>query len=434
MGCKGQSTEGITTIVSVMMENRSYDHYLGGRTLVGLPGDGLVATMSNPDLDGNAVPVLPIGSNLCTPDPPHSWAASHAQFNNGANNGFLSEYERRHGRGANGSMSYMTRNELPITWSIADAYTTCDRWFASVMGPTWPNRMFWHSAQSRGVKENRIPDGGINWPTIHHQLDNAGVPWAYYYNDLPFVPTFKELDVEGRVKRFLYDFIDDAAAGALPPVVFIDPAFTLNDDHPPHHPLLGQQFISLIYNTLAASPQWNNLLLLVTYDEHGGFHDHVAPPKTSDDRAAEGFDQLGFRVPTMVAGPYVKQSYVSSVQFDHTSVLAHIATMFDLPPLTARSSAASDLTDCIDLDRLQARTPAPPTPIVAMEIDEDELAAACSTAGRSSIPRGSTNQIPQGWDRSHRYRDIPYQIGECLDLLDAGRICRRPRRRPHTAL
>jgi phospholipase C len=162
-------------------------------------------------------------------------------------------------------------------------------------------------------------------------------------------------------------------------VTIIDPGFALNDDHPPHHPGLGQQFIAAVYQALATSPLWQNILFVVTYDEHGGFFDHVAPPKTADDRAADGFDQLGFRVPTMVIGPYVKPGYVSSVQYDHTSSLKHIETMFDLEPLTARDAAASDLSDAIDAERLAAGDFAPPITLPVVELDAETIDPACKS-------------------------------------------------------
>src|SRR6266487_98997 len=177
------------------------------------------------------------------------------------------------------------------------------------MGPTFPNRWYLHSGQSGGYMYNELVPT-TKWPSIYDRLDAAKIPWSYYYTDLPFlatmgIPLSKTLSID--------QFYLDAKMGKLPPVVMADPGFSFNDDHPPHHPLLGQQFIASIYTALATSPQWENSLMVVTYDEHGGFFDHVAPPKAADERAANGFDQLGFRVPTMVMGPYVKKGYVSSV-------------------------------------------------------------------------------------------------------------------------
>lgn len=409
-----------------MMENRSYDHYLGARALAGLGGNGLASTMSNPDLSGNAVTVFQ-DTTLCVPDPPHSWSSSHAQFNQGANDGFLTEYLARVGADATPhAMGYLTGDELPFSWALADSGAVCDAWFSSLMGPTWPNRAYLHSAQSGGLTVNSIGNGWV-WPTIYHRLDEAGVDWRYYYSDLPVLALFRSITDVDRFGRVGTDFFDDAASGTLPPVVFIDPIFGANDDHPPHPPILGQQFLASIFAALAASPQWGNILLIITYDEHGGFFDHVAPPKTADERAGEGLDQLGFRVPTIVAGPYVKQGFVSSVVRDHTSVLAHIESMFGLEPLTMRDAAANDLSDLIDVERLQAGNPAPPAAMPAIEVDESMIEAACSE--RRSTPTdleqlADSGGIDPALDERPFARDLLYTIGDRLDALGAGRIRR----------
>lgn len=381
-GCKsGESTgngqSGITTIVSVMMENRSYDHYLGARALEGKGGDGLRLDMSNPLIDGTPVAVHAQTLDCLRNDPGHSWNAGHSQFNNGANDSFVKVHQSRYGLSNAGEpMGYYGRNELPVTYALADAGTVCDAWFCSLMSSTWPNRMYYLSAQSGGIKDNSTQEGGYDWPSIFHRCDDAGVDWRYYYNDLPFAPLWRGVD-PSKVRRMMWEFFDDAAAGTLPPVVFVEPSFGTNDDHPPHHPSLGQQFIASIYEALASSPQWENCLLVVTYDEHGGFFDHVPPPKAADDRAAAGFDQLGFRVPTIVAGPYVKPGHVSSVVYDHTSVLAHMERSFDLEPLTARDAAANDLMDCLDLDRLAAGDPLPPVQLPIVDVDPASLPSYC---------------------------------------------------------
>lgn len=423
---------GISTIVYLMMENRSFDHYLGSRALVeGKPGDGLVGGMQNPDRLGNLVDIWPATPEFqCVLDPPHGWEASRVQFADGQNTGFVIAHQD-----ANASdtaiepMQYMLREHIPVTHALADAYTICDRWFCSVLGPTLPNRMFWHAASSNGATTNDEVLGGAfeGLPTIYHRLDAAGVDWAYYYQDLPVVGVIDDLDTSSRIRRFFFDFIDDAAAGRLPPVCYIDPAFSGNDDHPPHHPLLGQQLISAIYTALATSPQWNSCLFVVTYDENGGFFDHVAPPTGPDERA--DFRQRGFRVPALVAGPYAKQGYVSSVEYDHTSALKHLENQFSLEPLNDRQSAANDLTDCIDQDRLDAGEPAAPIELPAVEIDEASLPDSC---------RGETLSYDHDilrwadmsgkfarWDARPQVRDTIYGIADYLESHGRGRIIRR---------
>jgi phospholipase C len=385
--------DGITTYVYLMLENRTYDHVFGARKLEGLPGDGLRPGMTQPDLDGNPVALyVPSGLEECALDPDHLWDPSHAQWNNGAMDGFLRVHQTLYSRAAKESLQYQTRNEMPVSWALADAYTSCDRWFASVMGPTFPNRAYWHCGTSFGLKENqeiisRLADG-VPAPTIYNRLEEAGVDWAFYYGSYPVAALLGSagpyqldlgpMDGTGHVRRFgepttsAGQFFKDAAAGKLPPVTYIDPAFDQNDDHPPLPPILAQALLASIYRALAKSPQWKNIMFVVTYDEHGGFYDHVAPPRTSDDSlqkwGVDGFQQLGFRVPAMVIGPYAKQSYVSSVQYDHTSGIKHLQNEFGLAPLTARSEAANDLSDCIDMERLARGEPADPIKIPEIDL------------------------------------------------------------------
>jgi phospholipase C len=403
-GCasEGERPVGLTTYVYLMMENRTYDHLLGARSLEGLPGDGQRAGFGNPDRNGLRVAAFAAASDrgrtmatVCDPDPPHGWTPSHRAFNAGAMDGFLREHQASHGNNASlvEPMKYLTREHVPITWALADAYTTCDRWFASVMGPTLPNRAYWHTGTSFGLDNNQaVLDAfsSVPVPTIYNRLVERDVDWAYYFGNLAVAallaqPGPHQLDLgpndgTGHVRRFgdaqfgTGQFFKDAAAGTLPSVVYIDPAFGLNDDHPPAHPILGQELIAAVYTALAKSPQWENCMLVVTYDEHGGYFDHVPPPQTTDDTLArfgvDGFQQLGFRVPTLVAGPYAKQGYVSSVQYDHTSALKHLQTAFGLERLTARVDAANDLTDCIDLERLERGEPAPPIELPVIDSGE----------------------------------------------------------------
>ena len=380
---------GIRNVVLLMQENRSYDHWLGARTLVeSKPGDGLTAGMSNKDAGGTAVPIYPMDvASYCVPDPPHGWDLAHTQFNTGANDGFVIAQEMEH-PGNTQVMQYMQRADLPVTWALADQYATCDRWFCSVMGPTWPNRMYWLSGTSMGQKSNDVPVGGYTAPTIFDRLADAGVDFRIYYGDLPFIPLLGagvKVSLDGKLQK-MKQFFADATAGTLPPVSYIDPPFAYGDDHPPHDPPYGQALIASVYNALAASPQWKHTLLIVTYDEHGGFFDHVPPPTAPDEHAADGFDQVGFRVPTLVIGPYVKQGFVSSVVRDHTSALKHLEGMFGTAPLTMRSTAANDLTELLDMDRLAAGNPAAPITIPAVTADITMIPDACQDGGSGVAP------------------------------------------------
>jgi phospholipase C len=381
LGCSSDAKGAgqITHFVEICMENRSYDHWLGARKLLGRPvdGDGLVDGMFNKRGDGSNVKIYP-ADVMCVADPPHGWDSAHRQFNAGKMDGFLTEYEASQGADiVPAVMEYMMPEQIPWTSALVEQATVCDRWFSGMMGPTWPNRLYLHSAQCGGLMANELPtSGGFDWRTVYHNLNDKQIPWTYYWSDLPIASLWQDLSGDYNIRR-IQAFFDDAEAGTLPPVSVIEPAFGANDDHPPHHPMLGQQFLASVFAALATSPLWNNMLIVITYDEQGGFFDHVAPPKFPDERAALGFDQAGFRVPTIIAGPYAKQGFVDSTVREHSSVVKHISTMYDLPALTMRDAAAADLMAAIDLDRLAANEPLPPPTLPEVVVDESMIDDAC---------------------------------------------------------
>ncbi len=369
----------IQHIVVLMMENRSFDHYFGalkleeGREDV----DGLTVDMSNPDKDGVEVPVFRLGKH-CQADPPHGWTSSRAQFEEGALKGFVKVHEGGRGATANEAMGYYNREDVPVYYALADAHAICDRWFASVMGPTWPNRIYAYTGTSNGMQSNDFGFVPFEQPSIFSQLTEAGVSWKIYYHEAPFAAL---ITTSGGIvsERFttIEQFFRDLEAGTLPQVVFIEPGYTLNDDHPPHPVPLGQALVGTVYAALAESDVWEKTLMIVDYDEHGGFFDHVVPPKVADDHADTGFDQLGFRVPGIVAGPWAKPGACVHTQFDHTSVLKTIQERFGLEPLTARNAAATALWDCLDLEAMAARTPHPKATLPVLTIDPSDFGDEC---------------------------------------------------------
>jgi phospholipase C len=359
---------GIDTIVVLCMENRSFDHCLGalrlveGRTDI----DGLIGVEANLDGDGNAVAVHRL-DNTTPADPPHNWGACHRQWNSGANDGFVVAHA-----GVNQAdvMGYHVREQLPVTYALADAGAICHRWFSACLGPTWPNRFYLHAATSGGEKAD-VPMIGLG-PTIWDRLADAGRGGINYFHDVPWA-----LGGFGRLSGFapIERFFEDAAAGALPPLAFIDPAFVggnANDDHPSHDIGLGQALIASIVAALGASPQWSRCLFVLTYDEHGGFFDHVPPPGLSAEPYAE-FATLGFRVPSLVIGPHVRRSCAIDTVLEHSSIAATVCRRFGLPPLNPRAELAADLSSCIDPRRLDSPLPPPQLPVV--EISERGLAA-----------------------------------------------------------
>jgi phospholipase C len=375
----------IDTIVICMMENRSFDHVFGSLSL--LEGrtdiDGLLPGMANPDLDDNLVPIGPNLAPCMDPDPPHGWTSSRTQLDGGTNLGFVRAFQESHGLSAPTSipMSYQVREQQPISYALADQYALCQRWFSSLLTSTWPNRLYFHAAQSQGIASNSLPPTGTyTCRTIWDQLTDAGVEWGYYYTDLPTLALFGRADWAERLAR-IEQFYTDASTGSLPQVVCVDPGAGYNDDHPPHHPMLGQLFLGSIYAALASSPHWERCLFLVTYDEAGGLFDHVVPGTMPDDFASEGFDQLGFRVPAFVAGPYVR-NVVDDTHYDHTAALTFIQDHFGIDErLTKRNEASQDLSLLLDADRLARNEPEPPITLPVITRSEEEILEECSSLG-----------------------------------------------------
>ena len=279
----------VDTFVVLMMENRSFDHYFGAlRLLEGRNDvDGLTGSEANPAPGGAMVGVHRL-DNFTPADPPHGWDACHRQWNQGANDGFVKEHE---GSSQADVMGFHVRTHLPQFYALADQATLCDRWFASVMGPTWPNRFYLHGATSKGNRSN-LP--AVGFRSIFDVLSEHGLTHKNYFHDVAWA-TGGYFKLTGNAP--IEDFFDDAAAGQLPTFSIIDPQFFgngANDDHPDHDIRLGQALIASVVNALGASPQWSRSMLVITYDEHGGFYDHVPPPTTSDER--EEFRQLGFQI------------------------------------------------------------------------------------------------------------------------------------------
>jgi len=364
--------EPIDTIVVVMMENRSTDHYFGSATFrEGWTIEGLTGDETNPRIDGTPVGVFQM-NNLTPDDPPHQWADCHLQWNLGANDGFVIVHENEHPASYDEVMGYHVRSQIPVLYSLADDYTLFDHWFGSSMAGTWPNRFYMHAATAGGQQQN-VPVLGLN--TVWDLLADAGISHANYYSDVPWAwGAF--VDPFASYTESIDQFFDAAAQGTLPAFSVIDPNFGLlpggeggNDDHPSHDITLGQVFLGSVYQALAQSPHWERCLLIITYDEHGGFYDHVSPPKTTDTLVP--FQQLGHRVPSLAIGPHVRRGCINSTVLDHVSVVSTITRRFGLTPLNQRVTATADVSSAINPELL--RDPQPPAPIPKLAVSVSEV-------------------------------------------------------------
>jgi phospholipase C len=256
-------------------------------------------------------------------------------------------------------MSYLGRQQVPFTHALAAQSTVCDRWFSSFMGPTWPNRFYLHATTAQGRTKNHPL--GLDAPaTIWERMaDRCWTAKNYVAGAIPWYsvafPTKSFSGNDAMVPEPIDGFFRDALSGNLPHFSLIDPDFQVNDGHPPHDLGLAEAFLSSIHRALVNGPGWARTLLVVAYDEHGGFYDHVPPPTVLDPHP--DFRRLGFRVPAIVAGPMVRQGAVVSTPFEHTSVAATLQARFGIESLGARMDAANDLADCIDPARLLTSSP-----------------------------------------------------------------------------
>ncbi len=388
----------IDTVVVVMMENRSFDHYFQklptatGRTDLEVAPD----TYTNPDVDAAHTPVKPFhDTQLCFVDTAHGWAASHQSWNGGKMDGFLAANENsdpapKHGtpemaRGLR-AMTYYEQADLPFMYWAAENYSIADHYHCSLLGPTWPNRMYLYAATSFGKTENKVPDAGKSM-ILFDELERRGIPWKVYGNGTIGFGILAAQFIKYREEHVftLEDYKADAAAGTLPNVAFVDPnlgseAYNQNDEHPPAMMQGGQAFVADVTKTLMASPQWKRSALFLTYDEHGGLWDHVAPPAACppDDTPPQlpagdppgAFDRYGVRVPLVVISPWAKKRYVGHHTYDHTSIVRFIQARFVLPAMTNRDANAEAPWDLFDFGAARTDTPAVPT----VPIAEDKLA------------------------------------------------------------
>jgi phospholipase C len=337
-------SSGIDHIVMVMMENRSFDHYLGW-----LPGaDGKQAGFTFTDNSGAAHATHHLTSpNGCGfNDPDHSYEGGRVEFNNGACDGWL-----RASTNDELCIGYYEQGDLGFYGKAAPDWTVCDRYFAAIMGPTFPNRFFMHSAQT-----DRLVTGFTQiaeMPAIWDRLQAKGVRGRYFYSDVPITALWgtRYLGISDPIS----EFYAGAKAGTLPAVSYVDPGFlgelipgVAQDEHPLADIRLGQSFLADVYNAVVSSPKWDRTLLVITYDEWGGFFDHVPPTAGPDPRPDLGTGLRGFRVPCLVISPWAKRSNVAHNLYDHTSVLKMIEWRFGLAPLTVRDAAARNLAEVLD--------------------------------------------------------------------------------------
>jgi len=385
-------TAPIEHVIVLMLENRSFDHIFGFRQGVeGLKGTEVnLLDPSKPESTSNPAFYATAGANFATESgqgPGHSFAAANWQLCNNKtgpskqfpakNNGFVKNYREEliHDRVGSptsdeiGSvMKAFFPGRLPSINALADEFCVCDHWFSEVPGPTQPNRLFMHSATSAGYIYNDWKHE-FEQRTIYNSLEDAGKTWAVYDFDLNEVMNFSQVNQKkANFRRFETDFISEAADGKLPTYSFIIPRMNngkepANDQHAPNDVRFGDNLIADVYDALVKNDAaWKKSVFILTYDEHGGYYDHIGPPlqkiPNPDGKTAPlpkdpkwvtpfAFDRLGFRVPAVIASPWVVKGSIDSSQYQHTSVLATLKKLFGLKTFLTKRDASAQPFDAL---------------------------------------------------------------------------------------
>jgi phospholipase C len=406
----------INHVIVVMLENRSLDNMLGWLYAEGTsqpkvflppantkPFDGLNAGLWNPSnedyFDGKPAQKVMIADSaprMTTPDVdpeeqfhfvteqiygPNDQPNEHPAF---PMMGFVVDYERKVGSGDYKQiMAPYSPEQVPVLSALARNYAVSDAWFCSVPSQTLPNRSFVHAGTSNGNVNNGTLPNPLDWdvPTIFNVLEEVGESWGVY-SDTEIIPSLTRtmapqlwpLSLDDRFKNF-NDFKDDCASGSLPAYSFVEPSFFFlpNDQHPPHHVGAGDRFLHEIWKAVSESPVWNETLLIITYDEHGGTYDHVLPPwgaacpDAQSNPGLEGFtfNRFGLRVPMVVVSPWIQPGTVfrtdTAVPYDHTSILATLRDWLKIPTEkmlpSARIAQAPTLAQLVTLSTPRSDKP-----------------------------------------------------------------------------
>jgi len=436
----------IEHVVILIQENRSFDHYFGSyRGVRGFAEQSPAFQQPDPANTTNAPTGVLLPFHLdalqtnaaCTHDITHAWVPQHESWDNGAMDGFVTSRLPVDSNDAVLSMGYYTRADIPYYYALADGFTICDNYFCSVMGPTDPNRLYTMAASLDPDGKNGGPVlqtivanrtafyGSLTYTTMPEQLQARGISWKVYSspdatilggilsdNVLSYFKNYQDpasvLHQNAFGPQFPADFLTDLATGNLPQVSWLVGS-VLTSDHPPSPSIFGENVVSLIVDALTANPAlWAKTVLFVTYDENGGFFDHVAPatappgtpgeyvtapavpdPTAIGSPAITGPIGLGFRVPMLIISPFSRGGFVSSDLFDHTSVLRFLETRFgaEVPNLSAwRRATVGDLTSALNFKKPDQSIPNLPPTLPALQQVIQECVANLAGTTPYTVP------------------------------------------------
>jgi len=384
-------------LVVVMMENHSFDNLLGALSQSEPNVDGLGfdpvtgrATNKNPGTTHTPAEVFsfPLQTTAQAKNVSQSWKATHEQINGGAMDGFVTS------SAAVEPMGYYTPDVLPFAYSLAAAFTVANRWFCSVPGPTYPNRRFLLAGTAYGgtvTGPGTLLDDPPQHGTIFDRLSDNHVSWCDYFTDVPMTAVIPSIIVKHAAHHaHIAKFFHDCQAGTLPAVSFVDPGVGVassivsslaslpspvkemlsvlganfqdvgqgETEEDPQNMYFGEAWAHSVVQAILQSPLWPRTLLIYTYDEHGGYYDHVAPPRAIPPDGIPpnlqpgdppgGYDMYGPRVPAIVVSPYSKPGGTSDLTYDHTSILSTIEWKWNLPALTLRDANANHVMDFLN--------------------------------------------------------------------------------------
>jgi phospholipase C len=414
----------IEHVVVLMLENHSYDNLFGmlGRGPGQHPrGDGFtlaadgLPTATNPYSDGRIQRAFEMPTTCqISSRPSQEWTASHNQFDNGKMDGFVRTPISIGSSEIVGpvAMGYWTADGLPLTYALAETFPIGDRWFCSCLAQTDPQRRYLIAATSQGMtgdigNPTATPQIGVaaKHGTIFTHMETAGITWNNYNTTGLTGTTMNLYNNDGVFNKTnapnISQFYADAKSGKLPQFSLLDPNFGTQSQENPQNITLGEGVLGQVIDALRNSPAWRKTLFILTYDEHGGYYDHVPPPKalapdafapivSQGEKQYDGFARYGFRVPALVVGPYAKRKHVSHLVYDHTSILAFLEHKWNLPAMTKRDANANNLLDFLDLPALKAGKPTFPELPKLVPAGDNSKRRACSNTGAGTIPPKDT--------------------------------------------
>jgi phospholipase C len=432
----------IQHVVVLMLENQSFDRMVG--LTPGVDGVDSLNPRSNP----NSVTGQPVKQNLSTQprmdfDPPHDYDDVIAQMNGSggvACSGFVDAFLKASPKGdENEIMAHYDSAYLPSLGTLAKQYVTCNRWFSSVPGPTWPNRFFVNSGTSLGhidMPNMANFDSALhfyNQPTVFERLSEANKSWKIYFGDFSQTILMVRQEFYAANYRCMSSFYTDCNdAASFPQYVFIEPSFFWpgqNDQHPTSDIRRGDALIASVYNALRANTAlWNTTLFVILYDEHGGFYDHVDPREApyraksippDGNKTPEGFafDLFGPRTPAVLVSPMLDPQVLQGV-YDHTSLLKYLTVKWGLGPLGNRVPAANDFADEL-VWRATPRTDA--APLNVQVVPEDPKPADLSegqealVAFSRSFESRMANATPPGQDKQDFLADVGQRMLQTVE-------------------